>query len=145
VNDPNTVSEEQLLYASILSNGVNAGLAVLLLTFTLYITGVVEPAVPIEAVSTYWTLDVDTYLETINAEYVHQDHRLTGWWWLFALRHGDFYSFLGIAFLAGVTPICFIGIIPTLLRKRDWIYATIAVTEVVILVLAASGLLAVGH
>ena len=88
-------------------------------TWSIYVSGLVEPAVPVEAVSTYWTMDVDSYLETINAKYVHREHGLTGWWWLSALRQGDFYSFLGIALLAGVTPMCFIGITPTLVRKRD--------------------------
>jgi hypothetical protein len=43
-----------------------------------------------------------------------------------------------------VTAACFLGIIPTLLRKHDRVYATMAALEVIVLVLAASGLLAVG-
>ncbi len=58
---------------------------------------------------------------------------------------GDYLNFVGIALLAAVTIVCYIGILPNLFRKKDWIYATIAVLEVLILVLAASGIVAVGH
>ncbi len=47
--------------------------------------------------------------------------------------------------LSGVTIVCFIAIVPTLVRKRDFVYAAIAVVEVLVLVAAASGILAVGH
>ncbi len=137
-------SEEQRLYATILAAGMYTGLGLLLLTFALYIFGVVEPAVPIDRLETYWTLSVDRFNEVINAEYLHREHGLTGWWWLSALGRGDYLNLVGIAVLSGVTVISFIGIIPVLIRKRDWVYAAIAVVEVLILVLAASGILAVG-
>ncbi len=138
------VSDEQLLYARILAAGMYTGLVILLVTFGLYLSGAVEPAVPIGELPRFWTMDVQTYLETVNREYVHRDHALTGWWWLTALGSGDFLTFVGISFLAAVTPVCFAGIIPLLVRKRDWIFTAIAVTEVVILVLAASGILITG-
>jgi membrane protein YdbS with pleckstrin-like domain len=103
-----------------------------------------EPAVPIDALPEYWGLSAEHHLELINAQYLHREHALTGWWWLSALGQGDYLNFLGIALLATVTIVCFVGIIPMLLRKRDWIYAAIAVTETVILALAASGLLSTG-
>jgi hypothetical protein len=37
------------------------------------------------------------------------------------------------------------GILPSLIRRKDWIYGTIAALEILILVLAASGIVAVGH
>jgi hypothetical protein len=61
------------------------------------------------------------------------------------LGKGDFVNFLGIAILSGVTIVCYAGIIPTLLRKKQTAYVIIAIAEVVILVLAASGILAAGH
>jgi len=138
------VSDEQLLYARILAAGMYTGLVTLLVTFGLYLSGAVEPAVPIGELPRYWTMDVQTYLEAVNREYLHRDHALTGWWWLGAVDRGDFLTFVGIALLAAVTPVCFAGIVPLMLRKRDWIYVTIAVTEVVILALAASGVLIAG-
>jgi hypothetical protein len=61
------------------------------------------------------------------------------------LGKGDFLNFVGIAILAGVTIICYLAIVPTLLRKKDTAYLLMAIAEVLILSLAASGILAVGH
>ena len=143
-DDRTRVSDEQLLYARILAAGMYTGLLTLLVTFAVYLTGAMEPAVPIGELPRYWTMDVQTYLHTVNEEYVHHPHALTGWWWVGALGSGDFLTFVGIALLASVTPVCFAGIVPMLLRRRDWIYTTIAVVEVVILTLAASGVLTAG-
>jgi hypothetical protein len=137
--------QEQLLYAKILAVGMYTGLCVLLATFTLYLTGAVEPAIPIDRLPEFWTLDVTRYLEAVNVQYLHHDHLLTGWAWVGVLGHGDYMNFVGIAVLSLVTLVCFLRIIPTLLRKHDYAYAAIAVLEVAILALAASGLLAVGE
>ena len=79
------VSDEQLLYARILAAGMYTGLVILLVTFALYLSGAIEPAVPIDGLPRFWTMDVQTYLETVNREYLHRDHVLTGWWWVTAL------------------------------------------------------------
>jgi uncharacterized membrane protein len=136
---------EQVLYAKVLAAGMYTGLGTLLATFALYLTGAVKPAVPIDRLPDLWSLDVTEYLQTVNAEYLHRDHVLTGWSWVSVLGHGDYLNFVGIVVLSLVTVACFLRIIPTLYGKRDHIYAAIAVLEVVILVLAASGVLAVGE
>lgn len=138
------VGEEQLLYARVLAVGMYTGLLTLLVTFALYLGGVVEPAIPIDELPRYWTMDVQTYLEAANHEYLHRSHELIGWWWVTALGRGDFLTFVGIAFLSAVTPMCFLAIVPMLLRKGDRIFAAIALAEVVILALAASGVLMTG-
>ena len=61
------------------------------------------------------------------------------------LGYGDFINFVGIVILAGITIVCYIAIIPTLLRDNDKVYAGLALVEAVVLGLAASGILAVGH
>lgn len=140
-----TVDREQLLYARILAVGMYAGLLLLLLTFALYVSGIVQPAVPIDRLPDYWGMNVEEYLQTINANYLHRPHHLAGWWWLTALGKSDYLNFLGIAVLSAVTILCFAGIVPTFLKKRDYAYAAMAVAEIVILVLAASGILRVGE
>jgi len=136
---------EQLLYASILEVGVYLGLVILLVTFALYASGAVAPSVPLQELPAYWQLSVHEYLEAINAEHLHHDHLITGWAWISMVGKGDYLNFVGIALLAGVTVVCFLGIIPTLLRKHDRIYAAMAAIEVLVLTMAASGALAVGH
>ena len=137
--------EEQLLYANILQVGMYFGLTLLLVTFALYTAGVVAPAVPVERLPDYWTMNVHDYLEAVNRDHLHREDPITGWSWLKVLGKGDYLNFLGIALLSGVTVVCFIGIVPTLIRKQDKAYVVMALLEVVILVLAARGILVVGH
>jgi hypothetical protein len=139
------VDDEQLLYASILEVGVYAGLVVLLVTFALYASGLITPSVPLHELPHYWAMNVHDYLEATNTEHLHHEHVITGWSWISVIGKSDYLNFVGIVALAGVTVICFLGIIPTLMRKHDLVYATIAVLEVLVLTLAASGALAVGH
>ena len=137
--------DEQLLYAAILEVGVYLGLVVLLVTFALYASGAVAPSIPLDELPTYWQLGVHEYLETTNVRHLQHEHLITGWAWISMVGKGDYLNFIGIALLAGVTIVCFLGIIPTLLRKHDRIYAAMAAIEVLVLTLAASGVLAVGH
>jgi hypothetical protein len=137
--------EEQLLYANILQVGMYTGLALLLVTFALYTSGVIAPAIPVEQLPDYWTMNVQDYLEATNRDHLHQEHPVTGWAWIAVVGKGDYLTFLGITFLAGVTIVCFLGITPTLIRKKDKAYVVMALLEVAILVLAASGVLTAGH
>jgi hypothetical protein len=86
--------------------------------------------------SRYWSMNVHDYLQAANIT--------PGWWWASQLGNGDFLNFIGIALLAGVTIICYAAIIPTLLRKKDIVYAVLALLEVIVLSAAASGLIAGG-
>jgi hypothetical protein len=140
-----SADEEQLLYAKILQIGMYIGLALLLLTFALYASGIVEPAIPVEQLPDYWTMSVHDYLEATNHDHVHREQPVTGWSWLSVLGKGDYLNFLGIALLSAVTIVCYAGIVPTLIRKKDRVYATLALLEIAILTLAASGILSVGH
>lgn len=137
--ETNTVkaSEEQTLYANVLAVGMYAGLALLLLTFAVYVLGIMDPYLSFADLPKYWQMSSTDYLEAANVE--------QGWGWVALLGYGDFLNFLGIALLAGVTIICYLSITPLLIRNKDFIYATIALLEVFILALAASGILAAGH
>ena len=128
---------EQRLYAGILDIGMKIGLVILVVTFGLYMTGVMEPHVPVEQLPQYWSMSVHDYLQATELG--------TGWSWIGSIGKSDLLNFVGIAFLAGVTIICYIAIIPSLLRKKDTAYVVLAVLEVAVLVLAASGILKAGH
>lgn len=137
-------SEEQMLYAALLEKGMYAGIGLLFITFAIYVFGIVSPAVPLSEIAKYWSMDSHTYLEAINQNALHLPHPPTGWAWATLLHKSDFMNFLGIALLAGITLFCYAAIIPTLLKKGDKAYAIMCIAEVLILALAASGLLAVG-
>jgi len=145
VDSGSGANEEQLLYAKILEKGMLLGLVLLLVAFALYVLRVLPSVIPIEKLSQYWTLPVHDYLEVVSEHYLHQEQLLTGWKWLSQVGRGDFLNFIPIAILSAITIICYAGITPVLIRKKDRAYVSMAIAEVVILTLAASGILAVGH
>lgn len=135
-NEKTKASEEQLIYANILNIGMWLGLAVLTVTFLMYVFGILPNFVPIDDLPKYWTMKAADYNHTLNAP--------TGWGWLAFVGKGDYLNFVGIAMLAGLTILCYMAIIPTLSRKKDTAYLVIAIAEVAVLLLAASGILKSG-
>ncbi len=129
-------TEEQIAYAKILDIGMKLGLLMLIITFIVYLLGILSPHIPVDDLPKYWGLSVHKYLERTG---IHP-----GWAWLSMIGRGDFLNFIGIAFLAGITVICYLVIFPIFMRKKDAIYATLALLEVLVLVLAASGILRAG-
>jgi hypothetical protein len=130
-------TREQLRYAGVLEKGRRVGLACLLVSFPLYILGFVEPHVPIEQLQQCWTLSVHEYCDQTGVE--------PGWKWLSLAGRGDYMNLVGIAVLASVTAVCYLTVIPLMLRRKDFVYAVLAVLQIAILVLAASGILTAGH
>ena len=130
-------TSEQLAYAQVLDWGMKIGFVMVVCTFALYVLGGVPPHIPVEQVPQYWSMPVNKYLQAAN---VH-----TGWSWLGLIGKGDFMNFLGIAFLSAVTIGCYLRILPMLIRGGDKIFSFIAILEVLVLVLAASGVLVAGH
>lgn len=128
---------EQVLYANLLNKGMLLGLVLLFITFALYVFGIMESYLPVEKLSEYWSMGVQDYLGKANIP--------DGWGWVNMLMYSDFLNFIGIAVLAGITILCYVAIIPTLLKNNDKVYALIAILEVIVLSLAASGILASGH
>jgi hypothetical protein len=130
------VCEEQLAYADLLDRGVKIGFLGLLASFSLYVGGLIAPHIPVQDLPRYWGLPVKQYLAATGIR--------PGWGWIGLLGHGDFLNFLGIAFLSGVTVACYLAIIPIFFRRKDTVYGWLAVLEVLVLALAASGVLNAG-
>jgi len=128
--------KEQLLYADFLFWGCWGGLALMALTYILYVTGLVSPHVALEQIPALWAQPVKVYLEQGNVP--------TGWGWVVLLGKGDFLNFLGIVLLAGLTLIAYIPLIPAFLKKGDTKFAIIALLEVLVLAFAASGIVGAG-
>ena len=128
---------EQLAYATILDWGMKIGFVALLISFVLYLTGILTPYVALEDLPRYWHMSA--------AEYLREAHVPHGWGWTHLIDKGDFLNFVGMAFLASVTVGCYIRILPLLIKNKDTVYMIIAVLEVVVLILAASGILVSGH
>jgi len=130
-------TEEQVRYAGVLEKGMYLGLLCLLVTFSLYVFGVLKPHVPLDELPRHWTKPAHEYLEDAEIE--------AGWKWTSMLGYGDFVNFIGITILASVTLVCYLFILPLLFKRRDYVFALLVTVEIVILAGAASGLVAVGH
>lgn len=129
-------SAEQVIYANILVMGVWIGLGVLFLTYAIYVFGLMPHHVDISLITKIWGKGVGEYLEI-----THSPH---GWGWLALLGTGDFLNYVGFAFLALMTVICYLVLLKGYIAKKDWIYAAIAFLEILVLSAAASGLLGSG-
>ena len=154
---------EQVAYAKLLDLGMKAGLLTLVITFAIYLTGIMPPHTPVNDLPKYWKMPVKQYLlETkidrhadeyaqipaqppeLRKKYIHDTNVHPGWSWLHRINKGDFLNFIPIVFLASITVLCYIRIIPIFLAKKDMVYSLLAITEVVVLTLAASGYLGSG-
>jgi hypothetical protein len=172
-------SIEQIQYAKILEKGMYSGLLLMVITFALYVFGVMKPLIPLQDISTLWATKSGVYLTTVENKYIPEGHSLkvrvhaqqadaaaqqaqtqghdakagahhapqhvlSGWAWFSLLGYADFLNFLPVAILAGITILCYGVIIPGLFARGDMAMGIMAITEIAILVLAASGILKVG-
>lgn len=131
------VPPEQIAYANMLLYCSWAGIGVLTLTFLVYMSGFLSPFIPPSEMPMYWSMSAHEFLVETGAP--------VGWGWLGMLGYGDFLNLVGIAFLALLTIVGYLVLLlPAYLRKKDVAYTSIVVVEILVLTLAASGILAVG-
>jgi hypothetical protein len=124
-------------YASLLNWGTRAGLVMLILSFAAYAFGLLTPHVPVERLPSLWNLPAATYHELTHTP---KEFDLIA-----MIKHGDRINMIGIAVLAGCSLPPLLALIPLFLRRRDIFYAIMCALEVVVLLLAASGVLTSGH
>ena len=140
-----TTSEEQLLYAVWLEKGMLIGLVLLVTTFALYVFDITSPVIPPDQLSGYWGMPVKDYLAAVNTDFLHMEQAPTSWAWLKLINRGDYMNLLPITILSGITILCYIVMVSVFKRKGEKAYMLMSIAEVVILTLAASGILAVSH
>ena len=129
-------SREQIIYANILVIGVWAGIFILVTTYAIYLTGILPSHVELSIIPTVWGKGVGEYLEI-----THSPH---GWGWVSLLTKGDFLNYIGLAFLALMTIFCYLVLVRGYIRQKNWIFTVIALLEIVVLSVAASGILGSG-
>lgn len=126
-------SLEELRYAKVLQIGTRVGLVLLVLSFFIYMSGLMSALVPVDQLSQFWGLSA--------REFVAATHAPTGWAWLRLVGYGDVLNVAAIAFLGGVSGLCLLAVLPLLVRRGDWVHVLLVVAQIAVLVLSASNLL----
>jgi ABC-type Na+ efflux pump permease subunit len=134
MNDPHKyASEEQLMYAKVLSIGVKVGFVLLVVTFGLYMGGVLKPLVPVHQLPKYWHLPVDQYVKATGTP--------TGWAWVKMIAKGDMLNLVGIVVLAGISIVSTLAVLPMFARRGEKALLIISVLLIIVLVVSASSIL----
>ena len=130
-------SSEELRYAKVLDISVKAGFVLLVLSFATYLTGILPPHVAFDQLPKYWGLPASEFVKATNTP--------TGWGWLRLIAKGDIVNLVVIAYLAGLSAICCLAVLPVFARRGEKVQLVFAVLQIVVLVLAASDILTAGH
>lgn len=128
---------DQQIYARWLDWGTRLSLAVLVAAFLAYVFGLTPAALPLAEMPRFWRLPLERYLALSGSP--------TGWGWVAMLDKGEYQNLVGVALLGLVTVVCYLRVLPLLLERRERLQAAIVAAQVLVLLLAASGLLAGGH
>lgn len=132
-----TVPVEQTVYARWLEWGTRLGLWLLIAAFAAYAFGVLEPQVALSRLPALWGLPAERYQAMAGGP--------AGWGWLGLLDKGDYVNLLAVALLSLITVVCYLRILPIHFRRGERLLAAMIVAQVVVLLAAASGLLAGSH
>jgi hypothetical protein len=126
----------QAIYARWLDVATRIGFFVSLAAFLLYVSGALAPQVPLQRLAELSRLSVARFLEATGEP--------TGWGWLALVGRADYLNLAAVTLFAFVTFVCYLRIIPPLLRAGERLQAAIAVAQLVVLAVAASGWLTGG-
>ncbi len=129
-------TQDQIIYANLLVIGVWTGIAIMLVTYSIYMFELLPVHVDTSFIPKVWNKGVGEYLEI-----THSPH---GWGWVSLLAKGDFLNYIGFVLLGLMTLLCFIVLLRGYLRQKNWIFSIIAFLEILVLTLAASGILGTG-
>lgn len=124
-------------YAAWLAWGARGGLVLLAIGFIAYASGLVDPHVPIERLPQLWSRPAGEVLREIGLR--------PGWGWAELTHRSDMLILAGIGVLGICSVPCLAAVIPVLAQARERVLVAICILQIAVLVLAASGVLAVAH
>jgi hypothetical protein len=127
----------QLDYAAVLGITSTIGMVLIAAGYIAYLSGLLPSAVPAEEVARNWHLKASEFHRAV--------HFPAGWDWTGYIGLGDVLSYASINYLALVTVICLVWIVPSFLREKDRIYTVLTILQVIVLVAAAAGIAGGGH
>jgi hypothetical protein len=127
------MNRESELFARWLGVGMALGFSALLVSFALYVTGLLPASIPPGQLPRYWSLPVADYLKATGAP--------TGWSWVGRLSQADVLNFLGLAILAATPIAAYVRLAAHFARTGERLALAICVAEVAVLAAAAAGLI----
>jgi hypothetical protein len=125
----------RVVYARVLAVCCPVVLALMVLAFALYISGLLPPAVPLADLPGLWTRSAGAALDAVGVQ--------PGWGWLAQWRCGDVLCLAALALLTLGTPIACSAAMVQYLRRREYTLGVIALLQTLVLLAAMSGLIAV--
>ncbi|MBN8486215.1 MAG: hypothetical protein J0M20_00575 [Burkholderiales bacterium] len=128
---------EQAAYARWLARGNQVALVVMLAGFAAYLAGLWSPLVHRRELAGLWHLSARDYLQHTGVP--------TGWGWFGQLSHSDMTTLLGIALLAACSLPALLIVALSYWRRGERGAAALALLQVAVLLLAASGIIGAGH
>jgi hypothetical protein len=109
--------------------GTRVGFVVLIVSFLIYVSGLLDPGVPPQELMRLWGLPVDHYVAAAGAP--------IGWGWLALVVKADYLNYVGVVLLASVTMAAYARIAALLVAQGERLRAAIAALQVIVLVVAA--------
>ena len=127
----------QATYARWLDIATRIGFVISLVAFFVYVSGAVEPLVPLEQLPRLWGLPASRFAALTGEP--------TGWGWLALLAKSDFLNLGAVALFGLVTLACYARIVPLLFAEGERLQACIALAQVLVLAAAVAGVFTGGR
>ena len=112
-------------------HGVRWTLALVLVSFFLYISGWMEAFIPPDKLPDLIGAGLETFVRENNAP--------TGWRWLGMLGYSDMLSLGALVLLVGVIFAAYLMVVPMLLRRRDTLYLALVCLQLALFIVAGLG------
>jgi len=100
----------------------------------IYIFQIFEPQIPPEKLTKLWSMSSSEFSRTI-------DSNISGWGWIKLIYKSDYMNYLPIIFLSIIVVIANLRILPFLLSEKDYKLALISLLQIIVILIAASGVL----
>lgn len=127
--------EAQRRYAKWLRWTTRVGVALLAITFAIYLTGLVPDYVPIARLPSLWGLPA--------AEVLRQTHIAPGWHgWASLILHGDMLVLGTLGALICSSILSLVAALPVFWKRGERMLVAISLAQIAVLAVAASGVLA---
>jgi hypothetical protein len=125
-------ADEQSVYARLIEGLTHVATLLLLLTFGVYVFGVLEPHVALERLPQLWDQSLQRYLQLSDTH--------PGWRVIERLGRSDVMNLVGVGLLSSAPALSLLVLLPNQLRRRDWAQAGFCLGLVALMLLAAAGL-----